>query len=455
MNAMKWILGILLAVAVVVVAIFVRPIPQMTQVAVDARDEQVSQAVDQMIPIEDHASTEATVEENTLPVGILPVIGADLRASADMNAEILGKAQVNPLEVLGKDLKNPDTDDDDWIFVRDGNDLEGWIAVKAVVENEVELDLSTVPDMDGSQPAVVIEEPAAPVQAEVVTVDYIVPTNAGRLWTEEKGVLGFFADCNVAKLCEIPYPAQSTLILALGGGTITDGNYVKTVTTDGTIGNLYANVCELQSGSCKATVTDFSAGNVRYTIVFAPFEVPTETLTGALNSMGVAPNCGGSGCPVINAYSKNGKEMSFKRGDKVKASHVSDLLTAPVAPFVEINLIYGSQPMGAEPIILNKVVVGSIYYLAESDSFVNVPEGGGTVFYCGANAEIDGKTCKAGTAIRFDGNKSDGSTPDDLNRTVKILSSEPNMIRVYMIYATDFNVYVEKLKADYPDWEWK
>jgi hypothetical protein len=100
-------------------------------------------------------------------------------------------------------------------------------------------------------------------------------------------------------------------------------------------------------------------------------------------------------------------------------------------------------------------VVGSIYYLAETDSFVNVPEGGGTVFYCGANAEIDGKTCKAGTAIRLDGNKSDGSTPDDLNRTVKIVSSEPNMIRVYMIYATDFSAYVETLKADHPDWEWK
>jgi hypothetical protein len=314
-------------------------------------------------------------------------------------------------------------------------------------------------------PAAATESPVAPLPTDTpvtptpepvgATVDYNVPNNAGRLWTEKTGVLGYYYDCNVNKPCEITYPAQSTVIIALGAGTITDGTYTKTVTTDGTIGNLYSNVCELASGSCKATVTEFSAGNVRITIVFAPFEVPAETLAGAANRMGVAPNCGGSGCLVINAYGKNGQEVSFKRGDKVEATHVSGLLTAPVAPFVKINLIYGAQPQGAEPIILNKVVVGSIYYLAESDSFVNVPEGGGTVFYCGAKAEIDGKTCEAGTAIRFDGTLSDGNTPEDLNKTVKIVSSEPTMIRVYMIYAMDFNTYVGTLTSTHPDWAWK
>lgn len=286
-------------------------------------------------------------------------------------------------------------------------------------------------------------------------VNYAPPENAIALKTKNGNILGFFYALNVEGPYEIEYPFQSTLLVTLGKAKISVGSaYTQVIPNDNTIGNIWTDVCSDAAG-CKATLTDYKAGHVGVTVVFAGFEVPADTLAAAVNNMFKPSNCGGSGCLEILVYNKKTTPLVTIFSAPTTSSVVAKVLIAPTEPYAKVNIVLTGVPAGAE-VVLNaaQLPVGQEYYLSDKEAKVSIPEGGGTIIYCGTKCEIDGESYKAGVAIRLNGNASDGSTPEDLNLTAMVKSSDPNMIRVIMIYGTDFDQQVSDLKTQYPDWEW-
>ena len=126
----------------------------------------------------------------------------------------------------------------------------------------------------------------------------------------------------------------------------------------------------------------------------------------------------------------------------------------PDAPYAKVSLIGESVPGGAKVLTNGETPIGHLYYLADKTAYVSVNEAGGTVIYCGANCEIGDTTYDAGTAVSFVGVPTDGSTPKDLNYTIKVKSSDPAMIRVILIYSGSFESEISRLKEQYSDWVW-
>ncbi len=396
--------------------------------AFDFASGKCSDADFEAAPVATDAPAATEAPEDKLPAGVLPAVGADLRASADMNSEILGMAQSNPLEVLGKDSKNPDTADDDWIYVRDGNDLEGWIPMKAVVVNQVELDLSKVPDKDGSQP-VIAEEPntesAAPeAQADVVT--YTPVGNAVPLISKEE-TIGFFWVLNQVGPTTVVSPYQSTTLFALGNGTV--GN--TKVSSDGTEGNVVTLLCNEPDG-CETEVKDYTPGHVGITMILAGKEVPAETALGAVVNLFNAPNCGGSGCPTNHHYQSGKQETFTTQPSAVK-------LDVPWVSITTTTAIVGEPPANARVIKINKKVVGHAY-TCSGECSVSVPEGaGGTVACFPEGGTADGKAVNSGEIVSWNSADSDGGTPEDLNNTVLL---NGNNIQITMIYMADLEPFM-------------
>lgn len=296
-----------------------------------------------------------------------------------------------------------------------------------------------------------------PVEApKPITVTYDVPGNAIAIKDASGAIKVFTYTIGKTDTGTYPvlYPYQSTVIVALGNAEIDYGTGTATLTSDGKIGNIFTDICTNQDG-CKLTVSKYTAGHAQVTIIFGGKEVPAESLAWAINNMlKSASNCGASACKsVIVTTVKGAFGDPFTK--VITASDVSAALTAPVAPFAVVNPAFKGVPQGAEVMTSGKTPIGQVYFLADKDAAVSVPEGGITVIYCGSKAEVDGKTCKAGMAMALMGTASDGATPEDLNRTIAVTSNDPTMIKVYMIYGGDPQAQLAQIKADHPDWDWK
>ena len=244
----------------------------------------------------------------------------------------------------------------------------------------------------------------------------------------------------------VDYPDQSTLLIAVGKARI--NNEIR-LTTDGTVGNIFADVCQKESG-CQVTLAKYKAGHAQVTIVFGGEEKVSETVAGAVNTMlEGASNCGNKCLTIFIGY-VNGDKKPFTA--PIEPADVD--LKDPQGPFAEVKMILPGVPSGQE-IVLNQenTPIGQEYFLADSPAKVSVPETGGTIVYCGAKCTINGDKYDAGMAIIFVGT-TDNSTPKDLNRTIEIESNDPTMIRVIMISDANFQGQVEAFKVKYPDWEW-
>lgn len=280
----------------------------------------------------------------------------------------------------------------------------------------------------------VVTEPA-PEQLEVVT--YIPTENAVPLVSEDE-TIGFFWVLNKNGPTEVVYPSQSTVLVTLGNAWVSPKPAMEIVmTSDGTQGNIFVDVCETAE-DCKLTVSEYSAGHVGVTIVFAGKEKPAETLAGAINNMFEASNCGGSGClEVIVHNDKNDPAVSHFE-TKVVAADVTALLTIPAAPFVSVAIV-GEPPANAEVIKIDKKVVGHSY-TCSGECFVSVPEGaGGTVACFSEGGTADGKAVNSGEIVSWNGAESDGGTPEDLNNTVLL---NGNNIQIMMIYMADLEPFM-------------
>ncbi len=312
---------------------------------------------------------------------------------------------------------------------------------------------------------------SVPEPAKAVIVEYDVPENAMPLLDASGSIKAFTYTINEAKDAnpllrlivggnknsfDAKYPYQSHILITFGNAWISYGDAHEKLTSDGTIGNIYTEICDKPEG-CKLGVLNYTPGHVQVTVVFGGTEVPAETLAWAVNFM-LSPgssNCGANGCKTVNVVDRNSFPTVGTFTQMVKPADVAGFLTAPKAPYVQVKLNYKGVPKDANVITDSKnVPVGQEYYLADKEASVSVPEAGFTVIFCGAKCTIDGKKVPAGTAKVFEGTKSDGSTPADLNRTLSISSSDPNMIRVVMIYGGDTAAQLAQLKAKYPDWTW-
>lgn len=274
-----------------------------------------------------------------------------------------------------------------------------------------------------------------PEQLEVVT--YTPTENAVPLVSEDE-TIGFFWVLNKNGPTEVVYPSQSTVLVTLGNAWVSPKPAMEIVmTSDGTQGNIFVDVCETAE-DCKLTVSEYSAGHVGVTIVFAGKEKPAETLAGAINNMFEASNCGGSGClEVIVHNDKNDPAVSHFE-TKVVAADVTALLTIPAAPFVSVAIV-GEPPANAEVIKIDKKVVGHSY-TCSGECFVSVPEGaGGTVACFSEGGTADGKAVNSGEIVSWNGADSDGGTPEDLNNTVLL---NGNNIQIMMIYMADLEPFM-------------
>lgn len=383
---------------------------------------------------------EAEVSEDQLPVGVLPVTGADLRASADTNSEILGKAQMNPLEVLGKDLKNPDESNDDWIFVRDGNDLEGWIPVAAVIVNKVELDLSKVPDKDGSQPSPVVNDSTAEPEQESggcparVTIE--PPANA--FVNEEDGkVYSFSYKLEEDRPYVVTVPCGSVSTMAFGNATINGQKF----TASEIEGNVVYTTCDEPLG-CSYQVEDFTAGHFIVTIVYPGMEEPQQSVFNAVSNMFDPSNCGGSGCPIAYLTDADHLDQTVKFDKKPAIGEISinDFTVEPT-----IGSVIGEPT--TKTIKVGGVEVGQVYSLESKElQYIGVPEqhdGFTTGLYieCPNGCVVYGATLKSGESAVVYANPGDENTPSDLNWTVAVQSDNPEMVTVWFIYADDVDSY--------------
>ncbi len=304
----------------------------------------------------------------------------------------------------------------------------------------------------------VVEATEAPATSEPAAVNtesvvYTVPKNAIPLIDGKIGaVKGFFYVLNKEDPYTAEYPYQSLVMITLGNGKIEIGKYSEALTASETEGNIFADVCA-EVGGCSAVISGYTAGHVGITVIFAGYENPDDSLIGGIKNMFEPSNCGGSGCNTIFAHNIKGNALTFEKKANVV---VAKFLTPAESPYASVNFRYDGVPSGA--IVIRddaKNIIGHEYFLTDKDAFVSVPEGGGTLIYCGAKATIDDVNCPAGTAMLFKGIKSDGATPSDLNYTINLVTTDSSAIRVVMIYAAEsFEGQIAQFKAQYPDWDW-
>lgn len=280
----------------------------------------------------------------------------------------------------------------------------------------------------------------------------VVPNSIPLLDGNTGAIKGFFYVLNKEGPYTAEYPYQSLIMITLGNGKIENGRYSEALTASETEGNIFADVCA-EVGGCSAVISGYTAGHVGVTVIFAGYENPDDSLIGGINNMLEPSNCGGSGCNTVFAHNIKGRVLTFEK--KIEAVAVAGFLTPAKPPYVSVNFRYEGVPSGA--IVIRddaKNIIGHEYFLIDKDAFVSVPEGGGTLIYCGAKATIDDAECSPGTVMLFTGAKSDGATPSDLNGTIRIVTTDPSSIRVIMIYAGSFEDQVAQFKAQYPDWDW-
>jgi len=298
---------------------------------------------------------------------------------------------------------------------------------------------------------------AAPEEAEII--DFPVPGNYVSLYTEEGKLKGVTYPLQNEGPHVIPVCNKCTLIIGVGkftmagtadivGFTAFTGLFGASEVT----GNIIAGVCSGANG-CVDAITGAKAAHIQVTIVFPGYEIPNESAAWAVNFMfnPESSNCG-DGCKEV--YFGNLNSGEIKKFDKAITAPDLDLV-APEGPYSKINIVVDGTPSGSED-ILNDAgdPIGQKYYLADKDAFVSVPEDGGTVFYFGAACTLNGITRNAGDAVVEYGIKTDGGTPHDQNQTVEVICSQPEMVLVHFFHGGNFEEELQKLKNEYPDWNW-
>jgi hypothetical protein len=274
------------------------------------------------------------------------------------------------------------------------------------------------------EPAKATQEPAKPKQLDVVTY---TPTENAIPLINNGETIGFFFVLNKVGPVDVLSPYQSTAIFSLGNGKVGD----TTVTSDGTQGNIVTVLCNKPEG-CVTTVTDYTAGHVGVTIVFAGKEIPAETVLGAVVNLFKAPNCGASGCPSVFHW-QNGQSEAFM---SVPTSVELDI---PWQSVTVSTAIIGEPPANAKVIKIDKKVVGHSY-TCSGECSVSVPEGaGGTIACFPEGGTADGKTVDSGKILSWNGADSDSGTPEDLNNTVLLVG---NNIQIIMIYMADLEPFM-------------
>lgn len=304
------------------------------------------------------------------------------------------------------------------------------------------------------------EEPKDPIVEEYV---YVPPEGSAPLITAEVGgsVKGFAHYVTVEGPYVIKYPYQSTLLIALGNGR---ADYFKSGTgssvimaSDGTIGNILADNCREQTPEgCSVTITGYTPGHVGVTVVFGGYEIPDETLVAAVNNMLVsAPNCGANACKTIKVnYFGASQPVDLSFTTAITPVEVSGVLLDNVPPYVNVTVVDDANMISRSKVVLDGTKpVGLMFYLVNEVSYLSVPEAGGTVIFCGSKATVDDVDCPAGSVTILKGDPTDGSTPDDLNRTIVVESSDSTLIRVVQLN-TDFENQLQMLKEKYPDANW-
>ncbi|MDP2723092.1 MAG: hypothetical protein Q8O72_10065 [Bacteroidales bacterium] len=294
---------------------------------------------------------------------------------------------------------------------------------------------------------------SAPEVEEIVELK--VPANYFPIYDGDGALKVVTYSLNTSGPHVVEYPYQSTLVWASGKFTLA-GDLLTVFTGKygfaEDIGDIIFDVCQKKSG-CKAGSIGMTAGHAAVTIVFGGYEDPKDSLAWAINNMfdPKSGNCG-SGCNKVYVGNMQTGEVHEYTSDAT-----SDQLTyavMPPAPYVKVSLVGANIPTGAGLLIEKDNPVGHVYYLTDKDAFVSVNEAGGTVIYCGAKCNINNHDYDAGTAVSFIGVETDGSTPEDLNYTIEIKSSDPSMIRVYLVYAGSFENQVILLEQQFPDWKW-
>lgn len=303
------------------------------------------------------------------------------------------------------------------------------------------------------------EEPAT-VDPDLEEYIYVPPEGSAPLLTAEVGgsVKGFAYYITTEGPYEIKYPYQSTVLITLGNGR---ADYFKSGTgssiimaSDGTIGNILADNCREQTPEgCSITLTGYTPGHVGVTVVFGGYEIPDETLVGAVNNMlANAPNCGANACKTVKVHYFGANQLvdlSFTAA--ITPTDVVGVLLENTPPY--FNVVVGD--VGRSQVVLDDTnkPVGLMFYLANNASYISIPEAGGTVIFCGSQAKVDDIDCPSGSVMILRGNPTDGSTPRDLNKTITVESSDPTMIRVVQLN-TDFENQLKELKNKFPDANW-
>lgn len=306
-------------------------------------------------------------------------------------------------------------------------------------------------------PKVVTPTPAPEEVEKPMVVEYEAPANYFPLPDEDGNLLGISYSLNTPGPHIVKYPYQSTLIWASGKfilagdlATLFVGEFSFSFAED--IGDIVFDVCENKNG-CTAGSIGMKAGHAAVTVVFSGYEDPKDSLAWAINNMfdPVSGNCG-SGCnSVFVGNMADGEVYEYS-----SAVWATDLTYAqmPTPPYTKVSITGESTPGGAKVLVSNDTPIGHLYYLADKTAYVSVNEAGGTVIYCGAPCKTGDDKYSAGTAVSFTGVPTDGSTPKDLNYTVKVESSDPAMIRVILVYSGSYESEVSRLKEEYPDWIW-
>ena len=404
--------------------------------ALPAKEAPATAASAEAIPSEVPATEAPVVQEE--PLMVVPVTGAELRSCASMeNAKIVG--------VKSGDFKTtPPTfalahafvAGEDWVEIKQG-DVEGWIMLKFLLMGDdlskTPTDLSNVPEGDASCSAeeliAELDVPADPATLAPAVLDVVTYTPAqGEIPLVNKGeTIGFFYVLNKKGPVDVTTPYQSTALFALGNGKVGD----TTVTSDGTQGNIVTVLCDKPEG-CVTTVTDYTAGHVGVTIVFAGKEVPAETSLGAVSNLFNAPNCGANGCPSVFHW-QNGQSEAFVDVP------IAVKLDIPWESVTVSTAIVGEPPANAKVIKIDKKIVGHAY-TCSGECSVSVPEGaGGTVACFPEGGTADGEDVQPGGILSWNGTDTDSGTPEDLNNTVLLNGDN---IQVVMIYLADLEPFM-------------
>lgn len=243
-------------------------------------------------------------------------------------------------------------------------------------------------------------------------VSYTPPENAVLLGEDE--TVGYFYVLNSGDPYTVVTPPGAVTVIA--GGNYHAGS--RSFQSDGTEINIYLIVCD-SAENCQTQVSHYTAGHLGVTTVMPGMEDPSSVALSAVRLGFDASNCGDPGCKTVHLYQDGQASQDFTaKPGSVEVAGFSGAVPDSI-------VIAGDVPDSSRPVKYQDQIVGHRYQLdAAVAQSVSVPENGGTLLFCQAGCQVNSTSVNAQTWVYIRGNRTDGTTPQDRNRTVTIQSSE-------------------------------